>query len=160
LRAKYSRTEKQTEGGLTTGLRSVEERTDEEAERHRRETEHEQVAQHHAEVAVVEQATGTDDRQDERQQETQDDSLRDEVTQPVRDVRESHHAHGLLEAAALLEHNLHHNALDVDPKSEGNEEFLKATGSDKFEDSVEEEHEHEEEDSRKDDLQQVPLGLR
>jgi len=155
----WFRTEQQTEGGLAAGLGSVEEGADQEAERNRGETEHEQKAQNGSETAVVEQPAGADDGEYQGQHEAQDDALGDKVTRPVGDIGQTHHAHGLLQAAALLKHDLHHDALDVDPESQRHKELLHASSSQEVKHLIEEDHEDEEKGRRKNHLQEVPLGL-
>lgn len=144
---------------MTTRLRGIKKGTDEETEGDRGQAENKEVAEDNTEVSIVEQASSTDDSQDEGQQEPNNNTFRDEIAGPVSHVRETHHAHGLLQTAALLEHDLDYNALDVDPESKGHNELFQSTGGEEREDGVEEEHESKEEDGGEDNLEQVPLGL-
>jgi hypothetical protein len=68
-------TEQHEQCGLSTRLRGVVERTDEEAERHHRQEEEEQEEQYNEEVGMIEEAVSTEERAQERVQEANNDTL-------------------------------------------------------------------------------------
>mmetsp|Transcript_15222 Transcript_15222/g.33267 ORF Transcript_15222/g.33267 Transcript_15222/m.33267 type:complete len:287 (-) Transcript_15222:83-943(-) len=148
-----------SEGGLPAGLRRVEEGREEEGERHCGEAEHEQEAQDHAEVRMVEEPAHRHDGAQEGETEAQKHAVRDHVARPVGEVGESHHAHGLLQAAALLEHDVHHEPLDEDPEGERHEEGLQHVLAEKRELRVTEDYQGEYQQRRDDDFKQIPFGL-
>ena len=140
----YIFTEEDAESGLSTGLRGVEERADEEGEGNGRETVHKEQAKDGSEVGSIEQAAHREQCAKEGKHEAQNNTVRDEVTCPIREVRKTHHAHGLLEATALLEHYMYHNALNEDPEGEGNNERLQCSISKEGEHRIHQNHEYEE----------------
>mmetsp|Transcript_29335 Transcript_29335/g.60129 ORF Transcript_29335/g.60129 Transcript_29335/m.60129 type:complete len:240 (+) Transcript_29335:1002-1721(+) len=87
---------KQSEGGLATGLRGVEKGRNEEGKGHRGKTESEQQAENTSKVSIVEQPGGGDDGTRKGKDESQDDSIGEEVARVVCHVGQTHHAHGLL----------------------------------------------------------------
>jgi hypothetical protein len=109
---------------LTTGLRRIEERAYEEREWHGREAKQKQQAQNGAEVGIVKEPTHGEDRTQERQKKPENDSIGNEVADPVSEVGQTHHSHRLLQAGALLKHNLHYQTLHEYPKRQRNQKRL------------------------------------
>jgi len=125
---------------LTTGLWGVKECADEEGERDRRQAEHKQEAQNNTKICTIEETTDSEQRHKEGQKEAEDNAVRDEVTRVISNIRKTHHAHGLLQATTLLKHDLHYNALDVDPECKRYQEGLDSSGRKEVKDSVQQNH--------------------